>query len=95
MIETLVTLLLAFALGFGIARVFHWTYAERRRLRVSVLALIPPALLFAVFLVFFDGAPVGEDWIWLGVGFVYFWPWYLAWSLGGFTEAMLRWRKAR
>ncbi|MEM9312814.1 MAG: hypothetical protein AAGA34_15335 [Pseudomonadota bacterium] len=94
MTETLLTLVLAFALGFGTARVFHWTYSERTRLRVSALALLPLMLLFAVFLAFFKGTPEGDDWIWLGVGLVYFWPWYLAWSLGGIIEALIR-RRAR
>lgn len=90
MTELLASLALAFALGFGIAWVLRWRFTEARTSRVSVLALIPPVLLFAVFLVFFKGRPVGEDWLWLGVGLVYFWPWYLAWSLGAGTEALIR-----
>lgn len=94
MLETLAKLVLAFAMGFGVSTVFRLIFAKPARMRALALVLVPPALLFAVFLVFFDGAPIGEDWIWLGVGFVYFWPWYLAWTMGYGVE-VLRWKMSR
>jgi hypothetical protein len=59
-------------------------------LRLAAIGLLPPGLLFAVFIAFFDFAPIGDDWIWLGVGIVYFAPWYCAWCVGAGVEALLR-----
>ncbi len=95
MTEIIATLTLAFALGLAAARFLIWMLGSARGLRAAILASVPPSLLIVVFLVFFDGTPQGEDWFWLGVGFAYFWPWYIAWGLGSLTEALIRLRFAR
>jgi len=90
MIEFIGTFALAFVLGFALSRILRWLIPIRGYARMAIHVLIPPGVLFGVFLVFFEGAPIGEDWIWLGVGFVYFWPWYLAWGVGGIVEKFAR-----
>ncbi|MEM8724504.1 MAG: hypothetical protein AAGE86_03185 [Pseudomonadota bacterium] len=62
---------------------------NRMKTRAAILFLIPPALLLAVFLAFFEGAPVDEDWLWLGIGLVYFWPWYLTWLVGWIVARLI------
>ncbi|QUL38310.1 hypothetical protein [Erythrobacter sp. JK5] len=95
--EYYASLLIAGAAGFAVTHLLGWLAPAAGRVRAVVLALIPPALLFAVFLAFFEGSPVGEDWLWLGIGVVYFWPWYLSWCLGCAGEWLVRnrWKRAR
>ena len=95
--ENLPTYALAAALGFAIASLLYGFMTERKWLRFAILALLPLLALFGVFLFYFDGAPMGEDWLWLAIGLVYFWPWYLSWCvgwvLGKFTVAFMRSRR--
>lgn len=90
MAEVITTLTLAFALGFGLAKALYWIISPRRRVRLVTLLAIPPSLLLTVFLIFFKGAPEGEDWIWFFIGFSYFGPWYFAWLAGAGSEKTLR-----
>jgi hypothetical protein len=90
MSETLLTLALALSAGFAGALLLSLALKGRPWMQAAILAGLPPALLFAVFFVFFEGTPEGEDWFWLSVGLVYFWPWYLAWGAGCLLHALAR-----
>ncbi len=95
--EIVASYLLAGALGLTVASLLYWLMPRRTKLRLAILVLIPPGILFAFFLVFFEGAPVDDDWLWLGIGLVYFWPWYLAWLVGCLAARLImtRWKLAR
>jgi hypothetical protein len=86
---------LAFGLGFVIALVMQRLAPGARRRRVSVLVLLPPVLLLGVFLMFTRGAPQADEWIWMGVGLAFFWPWYLAFVGGGLVEKTVRTARGR
>ncbi|WP_298467618.1 hypothetical protein [uncultured Erythrobacter sp.] len=88
--EIVASYFLASVLGLAAASLLYWLIPARMKIRAAILVLIPPGLLFAVFLAFFDGAPVDEDWLWLGIGLVYFWPWYLAWLVGWIVARLIR-----
>ncbi|MEO0463773.1 MAG: hypothetical protein AAF127_11625 [Pseudomonadota bacterium] len=94
MIETIGLYALAALLGFLAARGLSFVHPKARwggrGLRAALLLLTPLAALFAVFLVFTKGNPRGDEWIWLGVGVAYFWPWYLAWLTGCSLDSLLR-----
>lgn len=84
------TLSLAFVLGFGLSKLLHWVMRGAQRTRVAVVLLLPPFVLLCVFLVFTKGVPFSDEWIWMGIGIVYFAPWYTAWVAGWLAEWLLR-----
>lgn len=88
------TMALAFGLGFVIAFAMRRLMPARSRMRIGVLVLLPLMALLGVFLVFTRGIPHADEWIWMGVGLAYFWPWHLAFVSGGLAEILLR-RAAR
>lgn len=90
MVEIIGSYLLTGLLGFACMKALQWIVPSAHAVRISIFVLLPLALLFAAFLAFFDGAPVGEDWVWLGIGLVYFWPWYLAWLAGWAMGALFK-----
>ncbi|MGB3469734.1 MAG: hypothetical protein WBA51_02805 [Erythrobacter sp.] len=89
MVEIIGSYALASLLGFGTIKLLRRLIPYARFGRIALFAALPLALLFAAFLAFFEGNPVGEDWVWLGVGLVYFWPWYLAWWFGWLVDLVI------
>jgi len=87
--EIIGSYVLAGLLGFGVTRLLRRLMPGSKTMRIAIFAVLPLTLLFAAFFAFFEGNPVDEDWIWLGIGLVYFWPWYLAWWGGWLVDAIV------